>query len=406
VHASAIAVPILIAGGGIGGLATALALANRGRAVHVIEKATEFGELGAGLQLAPNASRALDDLGVLPAIEAFAVFPQRMVWMDAISAEQVTSLDLDASFRERYGYRYIVMHRSDLLATLLAACRAQPLITLETSKDVVGIDDRVETARVTCADGSAYETELLIGADGLWSVVRKALVDDGDPICSEYVAYRGAIPIEQMSTHAGLDNVMLWTGPDMHLVQYPVRRGELYNQVAVFRSDRYRPDSDDWGTSDELDAHFGRAAEPVRAALTKFRRNRRWPMFDRLPIARWSRNRITLLGDAAHPMLQYLAQGAAQALEDAVALGEAVANHPGDVPAAFVAYERARVPRTERVQTTARTWGDYWHMPLADAAHRNAFLAARNPRDYSETDWLYAHGLEAGASPASRNEDR
>jgi salicylate hydroxylase len=344
----------------------------------VIEKASEFGELGAGLQLAPNASRALDALGVLGAIESFAVFPQRMVWMDAISGEQVTSLDLSAAFRERYGYRYIVMHRSDLLAMLLAACRANARIALETSKDVLSVEDRIETARVTCADGSTYEADVLIGADGLWSTVRKALVDDGEPICSEYVAYRGAIPMEQMSSHAGMDNVMLWTGPSMHLVQYPVRRGELYNQVAVFRSDRYRDDSDDWGTSDELDAHFGAGTPAVRAALTKFRRNRRWPMFDRLPIPRWSRHRITLLGDAAHPMLQYLAQGAAQALEDAVALGDALADHPGDVGAAFAAYEGTRVPRTALVQTTARAWGDYWHMPLDGASLRNARLATRN----------------------------
>jgi salicylate hydroxylase len=403
-------VPILVAGGGIGGLAVALALANRGLRVRVIEKASEFAELGAGLQLAPNASRALDALGVCSAIESFAVFPQRMIWMDAISGEEVTSLDLGAPFLERYRYRYIVMHRSDLLAVLLEACRAHARITLETSKDVLTVEDRIETARVTCVDGSTYEADVLIGADGLWSTVRKVLVDDGEPICSEYVAYRGAIPIEQMSSHAGLDNVMLWTGPNMHLVQYPVRRGELYNQVAVFRSDRYRADSDDWGTSEELDAHFGATTPAVRSALTKFRRNRRWPMFDRLPIPRWSRHRITLLGDAAHPMLQYLAQGAAQALEDAVALGDALADHPGDVGAAFAAYEGTRVPRTRLVQTKARAWGDYWHMPLENASLRNAHLATRNPRDYSETDWLYAHGIEPGApavpSTPTRNEDR
>jgi 3-hydroxybenzoate 6-monooxygenase len=402
-------VPILVAGGGIGGLAVALALANRGLGVRVIEKAPQFAELGAGLQLAPNASRALDALGVLSAIESFAVFPQQMVWMDAMSGERVTSLDLGAPFRERYGYRYIVMHRSDLLAVLLEACRANARITLETSKEIVAVDDRLETASVTCGDGSTYEADVLIGADGLWSTVRKALVDDGEPICSEYVAYRGAIPIEQMSSHAGLDNVMLWTGPDMHLVQYPVRRGELYNQVAVFRSDRYRADSDDWGTSEELDRHFGVATPPVRGALTKFRRNRRWPMFDRLPIARWSRHRITLLGDAAHPMLQYLAQGAAQALEDAVALGDALADHD-DVGLAFAAYEGGRVPRTALVQTTARAWGDYWHMPLENASLRNKRLATRNPRDFSETDWLYAHGIEPGVPAVfptpSRNEDR
>jgi salicylate hydroxylase len=379
----------LVLGGGIGGLAVALALARRGRDVHVVEKAERFGELGAGLQLAPNASRALDDLGVLDAIAPVAVFPQRMVWMDAISGEQVTSLDLGAPFVARYEYRYIVMHRSDLLDALLAACRAHELVTLETSKHVQGLADRGDTAAVTFADGTSYEAEIVIGADGLWSTARKAIVDDGEPLCSHYVAYRGAIPIEEISEHAGLDSVMLWTGPDLHLVQYPVRRGELYNQVAVFKSDRYRPDSDDWGTADELDAHFSAGAAPVRAALTKFRRNRRWPMYDRLPIPSWSRGRIVLMGDAAHPMLQYLAQGAAQALEDAVALAEAITGHT-DVGAAFAAYEARRLGHTARVQTTARAWGDYWHLPLERAARRNAELAMRSPIDYDETDWLYA----------------
>jgi salicylate hydroxylase len=400
--------PIVVVGGGIGGLAVALALARRGLAVRVLEKAPQFGEIGAGLQLAPNASWALDDLGVLDAIAPLAVFPQRIVWMDAISGAEITSLDLGSAFVERYGYRYIVMHRSDLLDALLAACRAHGAIVLETSKDAVSIEDRSDFARVTCADGTAYDAEIVIGADGLWSTARTAIVDDGDPVCSEYVAYRGAIPIAEMSRHAGLDNVMLWTGPEMHLVQYPLRRGELYNQVAVFRSARYQPDSEAWGTPDELDAHFAGGCEPVRDALTKFRRNRRWPMYDRLPIPQWSRSRIVLLGDAAHPMLQYLAQGAAQALEDAVVLAEAIRAHPQDVPAAFARYEAERVPRTARVQTTARAWGDYWHLPLEGAARRNRELRTRSPSDYGETDWLYAYGLRPrGAfSLTARIEDR
>lgn len=401
-------VPIVVLGGGIGGLAVALGLARRRFAVRVLEKAPQFGEIGAGLQLAPNASWALDDLGVLDAIAPLAVFPQRIVWMDAISGEQITALDLGAPFVERYGYRYIVMHRSDLLEALLAACRAHDAIVLETSKDAVSIEDSHDVARVTCSDGSAYAAEIVIGADGLWSTVRKAIVDDGEPLCSEYVAYRGAIPIDEMSRRAGLDNVMLWTGPEMHLVQYPLRRGELYNQVAVFRSARYRPDSEEWGTPDELDAHFSAGCEPVREALTKFRRNRRWPMYDRLPMARWSNNRIVLLGDAAHPMLQYLAQGAAQALEDAVVLAEALATHRDDVPAAFARYEAERVPRTARVQTAARAWGDYWHLPLDRAADRNRALETRSPSDYGEADWLYAYGLRPrGAfSLTARIEDR
>ena len=376
----------LVAGGGIGGLAVALGLARRGKRVRLLEKSAEFGEIGAGIQLAPNASRALDDLGVLDAIRTAAVFPQRMVWMDARSGEQLTALDLGDAFVARYGYPYLVMHRSDLLMALLDACESHDGIALETGKTVTAVENRDGGAVVRCADGTIYEGAAVIGADGLWSTVRKTIVDDGDPVCSAYVAYRGAIPMADISRHAGLDNVMLWTGPDMHLVQYPVRRGELYNQVAVFKSDRYAQGAADWGTPDELEARFAGCADLVTAALGKIRRNRRWPMFDRLPIDRWTDGRVTLIGDAAHPMLQYLAQGACQALEDAAVFAAAVAAHD-DLDAALRAYESARIPRTSRVQTVARAWGEYWHQH--DHAQRDALLRARSADDYGETDWFW-----------------
>jgi 2-polyprenyl-6-methoxyphenol hydroxylase-like FAD-dependent oxidoreductase len=373
----------------LGGLAVALALARNGTDVHVLEKEPDFTEVGAGIQLAPNASRALDRLGVLDAIDPFAVFPQRIMWMNALSGALVTSLDLGPRFRDRYGYPYVVMHRSDLLRVLVEACRANDRITLETNCAVTGVEEGDGFARINCAGGKTYEADMVVGADGLWSTVRKAIAGDADPVCSEYVAYRGAIPIEDVSQHAGLDNVVFWTGPNMHLVQYPLRRGELYNQVAVFKSSRYQPNSDDWGTPAELDEHFRMTAPAVRTALTTIKRNRRWPMYDRPPIATWSRKGIVLMGDAAHPMLQYLAQGACQALEDAVALGDALAEHPADRAQAFAAYQAARVIHAARVVTTARAWGKLWHVPIEEIATRDAILATRLPHDYRDIDWVY-----------------
>ncbi|MDK3025894.1 FAD-dependent monooxygenase [Cupriavidus taiwanensis] len=383
-------VSTLVVGGGIGGLAAALALARQGRTVHVLERAEAFAEVGAGLQLAPNASRALDRLGVLESVRKTAVFPQRLVWMDALSGEGVTSMDLGEPFQARYGYPYVVMHRSDLLEALLVACQQHPAVTLETSRHVTDVVDHGDEAEAICADGSRYRCELLVGADGLRSAVRAVLAGKSDPVCSHYVAYRGTIPMARMSALAGSDNVMMWTGPDMHLVQYPVRRGELYNQVAVFRSDRYSPDHDDWGTQEEMAQRFARACPAVKDALTMIATNRRWPLFDRLPIEQWTRGRMALLGDAAHPMLQYLAQGAAQALEDACALADAVASHAHDLPAALAAYADARKPRTARVQHTARLFGEIIHMEAVGARVRNALVASRRDDDYAMVDWLYA----------------
>jgi 2-polyprenyl-6-methoxyphenol hydroxylase-like FAD-dependent oxidoreductase len=385
-----IRVPTLIVGGGIGGLTTALALSRQGRPVHVLEKAPSFGEIGAGLQLAPNALHVLDRLGVLPEIARHAVYPSRLVWMDALEAKPITAVDLGEAFRRRYGQAYIVMHRSDLLAVLLEACRQEPRITLEAGRDVVAAEDLGETARVRCADGTVYETELLIGADGLWSRLRGLIVEDA-PICLGYVAYRGTIPIEEISTHAGLDNVVMWVGPDMHFVQYPVRRGELYNQVAVFRSRRYRPDSDDWGTAAELDAHYAQTCDYVRGCIQLMWRDKRWAMYDRPPVGRWTRNRIVLMGDAAHPMYQYIAQGACQAIEDALALATQVAAMPGDLPRALAGYEAARRLRTARVQLTARAMGQFFHLAGIAAEVRNAMMAGRASDDYSMLDWLYGH---------------
>jgi 2-polyprenyl-6-methoxyphenol hydroxylase-like FAD-dependent oxidoreductase len=384
--------PTLIVGGGIGGLATALALSRAGRRVHVVEKTAEFGEIGAGLQLAPNAMAVLDRLGLGGAIAKHAVYPSRLVWMDALTGERITALDLGDAFRRRFGHPYIVMHRGDLLAVLLEACRQEKRITLESDCEIVAIEDLGQAARARGADGRVYETELLIGADGLHSLVRRAISDDALAY-DGLVAYRGTIPIERMSVHAGLDNVVMWVGPQLHFVQYPIRRAELYNQVAVFRSKRYTPGSDDWGTAAELDAHYAQTCEFVRGCITLMWRDKRWPMVDRKPIAQWTRHRVALMGDAAHPMYQYIAQGACQAIEDALALANCIAAAPGDVARALEAYQAARAPRAARVQVTARAMGAFFHLDGMAAQVRNQMMAARADDDYALLDWLYGHRL-------------
>ncbi|WP_326770657.1 FAD-dependent monooxygenase (plasmid) [Streptomyces sp. NBC_01591] len=385
---------LAVVGGGIGGLAAALAAARAGKRVTLVERATEFGEIGAGLQLAPNASLALEELGVLPEVRQTAVVPPRLVMMDALNGDRITELDLHSdAFRERFRHPYLVTHRTDLHTALLTACRAHPAITLHTGCTVVRVEQDGSGVRLHFAETTeVLESDAVVAADGLRSVLRQALVGDGDPVCSRYVAFRGALPTVRMtgrmSEIAASEAVMVWAGPRMHLVQYPVRRGELYNQVAVFESDHYRPDSDDWGTEAELEERFADTCPAVRAALPLVSRDRRWPLFDRAPVDTWVYGRIALLGDAAHPMLQYLAQGACQALEDAVALGRALAESE-DAADAFASYAERRQGRAALIQTTARSFGELCHLEGMGAAVRNALLATRSSHDFDDISWVW-----------------
>ena len=385
---------LAVVGGGIGGLAAALAAARAGRTVTLVERSSRFGEIGAGLQLAPNASLALEELGVLTDVQRTAVMPPRLVMMDAVSGVQVTELDLcGQAYRERFRHPYLVTHRTDLHAALLAACEAHPLVTLHTGRTVTGADQDDFGVRLRFEETHEVLTaDAVVAADGLRSTLRRALVGDGDPVCSRYVAFRGALPADRMtgrmSRHAASGAVMVWAGPRSHLVQYPVRKGELYNQVAVFESDRYTPDSDDWGTEAELEERFAGACQAVRDALPLVARDRRWPLFDRPPLDTWVHGRIALLGDAAHPMLQYLAQGACQALEDATALGRAL-GESADTADAFAAYARQRRGRAALIQTNARRFGEICHLDGMGAALRNALLGSRSPHGFDDISWVW-----------------
>jgi len=392
-------IPVLVLGGGIGGVATALSMARRGRRVHVLEKAPDVTEIGAGLQLAPNAMRVLAWLGLLEQIKSAAVFPQTLTLLDIVTAKRLKAVELGPAFIARYGYPYIVMHRSDLLAILVEACRDSGLVTFETNKEAVVIEDLCDCAQLSCRDGSVYCTEALIAADGLWSLARRTLFSDDEVQTPQYVAYRGTIPTSKITVYARPDDLLIWVGPEMHLVQYPVRGGNLYNQVAVFKSDRFRSDSDDWGTPEELDRHFSTACPYVVGAVKEVGRGRRWPLFDRNPIIHWAKNRVVLLGDAAHPMLQFLAQGACQALEDASCIAGCMDRHAPDVARAFVAFQNTRLLRATRVQMTARFFEHFWHPKDIGADLRNAYLASHAPDDYAEFDWLY--GTSGDGQPRS-----
>ena len=382
--------PIVIAGGGIGGLGAALALGRAGHPVRLFERAEEFREIGAGIQLGPNIWAMFDRLGVQDAMAAQAAFPTALVMRCAVHGHEVTRVPLDG-MRERYGEPYAVIHRGDMLQVLLEACRATPGVTLETGhtvtgyvQDAGGVTVQFEEA-VPAARGAA-----LIGCDGLWSKVRAQLVGDGPPAVSGHIAYRAVLPMAAVPEGIPRDVVQLWAGPRLHLVHYPLRRGELMNLVAVFHSSHYHEGWDEAGDTALLWRHFEGTRPEVRALLERIETWRFWVLCDREPKRGWTQGRVALLGDAAHPMLQYLAQGANMALEDAVCLADQIGAQGGDIAAALPAYEAHRVLRAGRVQITARIFGDIYHAGGVRAELRDQWLADRDPVTAREAmAWLY-----------------
>ena len=386
--------PILIAGGGIGGLAAALALALKGRRVHVLEKAAEFGEIGYGIQMGPNVSRMLDRLGLLKALEPHSVFPDALIMVDAIENREISRIALGAKFLERYGYHYFVIHRRDLHGEIYEACKRRAEITLEASRGLNSFEERDGFVKVRCDNGSEYEGAALIGAEGLWSPTRAAIVGDGAPRVSGHVTYRGVVPTGEIIDRSHLDSMTIWVGPGFHLVQYRLRGGKVMNNVATVSSPRFRRgERNDFGGWAELEEAVSRAAPPVRDMLRYFQRDRNWVLHDREPVTSWTRGRATLLGDAAHPTLQYLAQGANMAIEDAVVLAEKVAAAGDDYPRGFDAYQRERMNRTARVVLSSRFFGEYFHVDAGARLLRNELARQRNPEDCWEADWLY-RGIE------------
>lgn len=386
--------PVLVAGGGIGGLATALALARQGRTTRVFEQAHEFKEIGAGIQLGPNAFHTFDALGVTDAVNALAAFPDDIVAMDAISGEEIVRMPVGRLFPQRFDKPYGLIHRADLHQVLLDACRASGRVDLQASTRLHGYEQTAEgvVARTsTERNGDAqHEGAALIGCDGLWSTIRPTIVDDGKPRVSGHIAYRAVLPTAQVPEANRQNAMTIWMGPRFHLVHYPLRRGELFNLVAVFHSDRFEEGWDTYGDPEELHQRFREARPEVLGMLEKIESWRMWVLCDREPMGTWSRGRVALLGDAAHPMLQYLAQGACMAMEDAVCLAGHLERAGGRFEEALASYPKARYLRTARIQLTARLYGHAYHAEGATRDLRNAFLRSRTAEQTMEgMAWMY-----------------
>jgi 2-polyprenyl-6-methoxyphenol hydroxylase-like FAD-dependent oxidoreductase len=383
--------PILIAGGGIGGLAAALGLARKGYRSIVLEQAPELGEIGAGIQIGPNAFHAFDYLGVGDAARAKAVYIDHLVLMDAMRDERIAAIPLDEPFRNRFKNPYAVVHRADLHLVLLDACRANDLIELRTSSAVERYDQDGSSVTVTLMSGDRVTGAALIGADGLRSRVRAQLVGDGQPRVSGHTTFRSVIPTEQMPEDLRWNAATLWAGPKCHIVHYPLKGGKVFNLVVTCHNDAAQPVAGLSVTKDEVRKGFEHVAERPRQIIERGENWKLWVLCDRDPIANWVDGRVALLGDAAHPMLQYLAQGACMALEDAVNLSHHLASTDGRFAPAFAAYNRDRFVRTGRVQVNSRLMGEYVYHPAdGRAALRNTILGSSTPQQhYDRIAWLY-----------------
>ncbi len=392
--------PVLVVGGGIGGLAAALALVRRGLRVKVLEQSAEIGEIGAGIQLGPNAFHAFDALGVGEKARSRAVYTDYMVMTDAIDEYEVGRIPTGEAFRQRFGNPYAVIHRADVHLSLLEGARDTGMVEFLTNTRIDRVDQDDARVMVTDQHGRTHEGIALIAADGVKSVVRAQYVGDGHRVTG-HVVYRAVVDKDEFPDDLKWNAASVWVGPNCHLVHYPLRGGEQYNVVVTFHSRKQEEWSVTDGSIDEVKSYFQGISEKARQLIDLPKSWRRWATADREPIAQWTYGRVTLLGDAAHPMTQYMAQGACMALEDAVTLGEALRVHDNDFAKAFDLYQKSRVARAARVVLSAREMGRIYHAKGVERLVRNDLWRGRSPeRFYDAMAWLY--GWNVGNCLASQ----
>ena len=381
--------PVLVVGGGIGGMAAALALSQQGLRVEIFEQSAEIGEIGAGLQLGPNGFAAMDALGVGERARRRAVFTDDLVMMDAIDGSEIARIPVGEAFRRRFNNPYAVIHRADIHQSLYEEVALVPDVHVRTSTRIVRVDVDGEGVRLIDAGGGVHDGAAVIGCDGVHSVVRQRLIGDGHRV-SGHVVYRALVPQSDMPADLRWNAAAIWVGPNCHLVHYPLRGGEQYNIVVTFHSRQQEAWGVREGSRDEVMSYFTEICERPRQLLDKPTSWKRWSTADRDPVERWGEARATLLGDAAHPMLQYLAQGACIALEDAVTLREALRACGHELEPAFRLYESKRVVRGARLIISAREMGRIYHAKGIERRVRNSLWAGRTPeRFYDALEWLY-----------------
>ena len=387
----------IIVGGGIGGLATALGLAKHGVRSIVLEKAPKLGEIGAGIQLGPNAFHGFDYLGVGDKARKMSVYIDDLILMDAINGDEITRIELGDKFRNRFKNPYAVVHRGDLHGVFLNACKENNLIEMRTNTNIIAYEQNTDGVFAISDDGNKINGIALIGAEGLWSKIRAQLVGDGPPKVSGHTTYRSVIPIDQMPQELRWNAATLWAGPKCHIVHYPIHGGKSFNLVVTYHNDALEPVAGKQVSKDVVRKGFEHVNSIAKQIIEKGKDWKLWVLCDRDPVTKWVDRKVAVLGDAAHPMLQYLAQGACMAIEDAVCLSEEVNNEKENIEQALINYQNKRMLRTARVQLHSREIGK--HVYHADGVHallRNQIMKSKTQEDwYNDIEWLYGRtGLD------------
>jgi 2-polyprenyl-6-methoxyphenol hydroxylase-like FAD-dependent oxidoreductase len=383
--------PIVISGGGIGGLACAVALAQRNFYVVVCETAPQFGQVGAGLQVAPNALSVLDALGVGDQVKQQALLIERMLMKDGLSGEEIGDIPCGEDFIRKFGNPYAVAHRADVHGALLEACRASaPYVELRTNSRVTGYTLLDKGVSITLANGESFPAAALIGADGIRSCIREQMVHDGEPKPVGAVIYRTLVPAEKMPKALQKPFPTLWAGPGAHLIYYPVRDWTEFNVgITVVKS--VEGVTEGGATLDEAIEAFAGWTDIPLSVIKLSSHYQRYVIRHRDPIENWSDGLVTLLGDSAHPMVQYIAQGAAMALEDAICLADRLDANDGNYAKAFQEYQKIRIVRTARVQISSLMLDRIYHAKGVERLVRNAMLQERSVEEYYDRlAWVFA----------------
>lgn len=386
---------IIIAGGGIGGAAAALALLRKGFDVEVYEQAAELGEVGAGVQISPNGSRALDYLGVFDALEKVSCAPEKKEFRLWNTGDSWPMFDLGKIAVEKYGYPYLTVYRPDLLGTLVDAARSIKPDVFQLGQAAADIHQNEHSATLLLKDGTSVSGDVLIGADGIKSTIRRQLWGPDKPKFSGMMAWRAVIPMQNLPKHMQVMVGSTWIGPGQHLVNYPLRNGQLMNLVGTV--ERHDWETESWtmeGTNEECLKDYAGWHEDVHALISSAPKLLKWAFGERTPMQQWSKHRISLMGDACHPTLPFLAQGAVMAIEDAVVLSRCLEKYAGDPETALKNYEQSRVERTCKTVTEARKNTERFHSAELESRERAAQYLKKEMGKapiHERYNWLYQY---------------